>query len=136
MQQRLQSPHVFRHKSNIGILGEDIAESFLRSKRYDILSRNFHSRYGELDIVAQDGSTLVFVEVKTRIGDSYGLPQYAITKKKIHDITMCGQYYSLLHPALPKSLRIDVIAIRLDPESKQPRSIEHFSNITSSSVRY
>lgn len=60
-------------------LGEDAACSFLRKLNYKIIDRNFRRGYGELDITAVDGNTLVFIEVKTRISDNFGTPFEAIT---------------------------------------------------------
>ena len=53
-------------KDNIGKLGENFAEEYLKRRGYEIISRNYHSRYGEIDIIARDNEYIVFVEVKTR----------------------------------------------------------------------
>lgn len=118
------------HKHNVGKLGEDIAASYLRKKGFKILTRNFKARYGEIDVIALDHDTLVFVEVKTRIGNQFGTPEEAVTPWKIREIIKAGQYYALRNPQLPTSLRIDVIAILLDPESRKPLSVTHVPNIT------
>ncbi len=55
-----------------GFFGESIAEKYLKSKRYHILKRNFYTAYGEIDIIAEDGPYLVFVEVKLRSNNSFG----------------------------------------------------------------
>ncbi len=97
-----------------GKKGEDIALEILVKNGYKIIDRNFSSRFGEIDIVALDGPTLVFVEVKTRQSTKFGLPQEAVTPQKIYRIKKTAEYYSLIHPELPKRLRIDVVAIIIE----------------------
>jgi len=93
------------------------------------LERNFRSKLGEIDIIAQDGDSLVFIEVKTRWSKSFGLPEEAITPWKIRRIIKAGQYYKLLHPELPDSLRLDAVVIDLSPKGKLER-IEIIKNLT------
>lgn len=71
-----------QHNRTIGARGESIAAAFLEGIGYRIIDRNWHSRYGELDLVVADGDTLVAVEVKTRTGLGYGHPLQAITQRK------------------------------------------------------
>ncbi len=99
--------------SNLGHLGEDYAVKLLISKGYKILDRNFRSRFGELDIIAQEGVSLVFVEVKTRLNSKYGFPEESVTESKLWKIKRTGEYFSLMHPELPKKLRIDVVALQV-----------------------
>ncbi len=77
----------------LGLKGEDEAVRFLRKKGYRILERNFRSRLGEIDIVARDGDTIVFVEVKTRSTESFGSPKDAIDARKIRRITRGSMDY-------------------------------------------
>lgn len=103
-----------RNTRNYGKIGEDYAIWLLEKNGYEILERNFRSKFGEIDIIAKKTSdTLVFVEVKTRWSKRYGLPQEAVTPRKIYKIKRVGEYYSLTHPYLPKKLRIDVVAINI-----------------------
>lgn len=67
----------------IGQLGEELASSYLRNHRYTILTKNFRTRAGEIDIICRDGETLVFVEVKTRVGDFRGKPYEAVDFRKL-----------------------------------------------------
>lgn len=113
----------------LGNQGEEIASKFLQEKGYKILQRNFHSRFGEIDIIAQEGNTLVFVEVKTRWGQSFGLPEESITPWKIRSIIKTGQYFKLLHPNLSDSLRIDAVVIEMEGEKIIRREI--IKNLTS-----
>lgn len=113
-----------------GKLGEDLAASFLTKKGYRIIARNFRTRTGELDIVAIYQGILIFVEVKTRVGNSFGRPEEAVTPWKIRSIIAAGNYFKLLHPELPESLQIDVVAIELDQQN-QLQKITHLENVTS-----
>ena len=118
-----------------GRLGEAIAAKFLVKAGYKILEKNFHSRVGEIDIIALDpttvsgqvGETLVFVEVKTRWSKRFGEAVEAVTSRKLRSITKTANYYKLLHPELPDSLRIDVVSI--DISEKTPK-IEIIKNVT------
>lgn len=94
-----------------GRTGEDEAARFLINHGYRILKRNFRSKFGEVDIVAQEANTLVFVEVKTRWNKKYGNPEEAVTPRKLSSIVRAGQYYKLLNPKTPDLLRVDVVAI-------------------------
>jgi len=113
----------------LGKIGEEIATQFLQQKGYQIIERNFQKRYAEIDIVARDGNTLVFVEVKTRIGKQFGLPEEAITPWKMRRLIRSCQYYKLLHPYLPESLRIDVVSVLLLSEESVEK-ITHYKNVT------
>ncbi|MBR3995701.1 MAG: YraN family protein [Clostridia bacterium] len=77
-----------------GFLGEEIAAEFLQSKGLEILERNYVTRGGELDIIAKDGETLVFVEVKTRLGTDFPGAE-AMDEKKISFMLRCAERYVL-----------------------------------------
>ncbi|MCR4324789.1 MAG: YraN family protein [Candidatus Curtissbacteria bacterium] len=64
--------------TNIGKIGEDAAVKFLQKNGYKIIEHNFRIRGGEIDIIAKDGKTLVYVEVKTRSTSAFGLPEEAV----------------------------------------------------------
>lgn len=113
----------------LGKLGEDLAAKYLKNHGYRLIERNFKKRYGEIDIIAVKDTVLVFVEVKTRIGLQFGRPEEAVTTRKLHEVIQTGQYYVLLHPELPASQRIDVVAIILD-EDEKVLSFEHIQNVT------
>lgn len=118
------------HKHNIGVIGENLAISHLRNKGFTILARNFKARYGEIDVIALDHDTLVFVEVKTRIGNQFGTPEEAITPQKIWELIKTSEYYAQRHPELPRGLRIDAVAILLHPETHKALLVRHLRNIT------
>lgn len=100
-------------KRYFGELGEDFAEKLLIKAGYKIVEKNFRSRFGEIDLIAKDGDTLVFIEVKTRWSDKFGRPEEAVDTRKLRRIKLAGEYFSLKHPTLSKKLRIDVVAITL-----------------------
>jgi len=102
-------------RKSLGNLGENLALKQLKNNGYKILERNFRSKFGEIDIIAQEGDFLVFIEVKTRWSQKFGPPEEAVTPRKIKRITKAAQYYKMLHPELPEALRIDVVAIDLSP---------------------
>ncbi|MCL5411401.1 MAG: YraN family protein [Patescibacteria group bacterium] len=116
-------------RKNLGKLGEDLACGYLKKRGYRILARNFFSRRGEIDIVAQEADCLAFVEVKTRFSDSYGLPEEAVTPKKIESILRTGEFYQFLNPESPESLRIDVVAVEFDNDGRLKR-MELLKNVT------
>ena len=95
--------------------GEEEAIGYLQKLGYQIVETNYRLDYGEIDIICRDkkskeGDTLVFVEVKRRLGESYP-PEEAITKQKVHKIKQVAEYYASEHPDLPQLLRFDVVAI-------------------------
>lgn len=112
-----------------GKLGEDLAAHFLEKKGYRIIVRNFHARYGEIDLVATFQNTLIFVEVKTRWGMPYGTPVEAVTPWKLKSVVKTAEYFKLLHPKLPEALQIDVVAVQFDSSGKL-LGIEHLPNVT------
>jgi len=119
---------MFNEKRIKGNLGEDLAVKYLQKHGYKILDRNFHCRFGEIDIIAQDGQTLVFVEVKTRWSKKFGEPQEAITFKKLRSIIKTMQYFLLLYPKSPRDIRIDVVSIDLGGKFPKLNLIKNVSN--------
>jgi len=96
---------------DIGKRGEAIAKTFLEKKGYLIWEENFRTRYGEIDLIAQDGEEIVFIEVKTRGSLSHGLPCESVNKKKQKKIKRVANYYLLTTGNLQHSCRMDVIEI-------------------------
>jgi len=117
------------HRQNLGNYGETIAAEYLTKHGYILIDRNFKARYGEIDLITLQKNTLIFIEVKTRLGNTYGTPEDAVTPRKIHEVVITAQYYILLHPELPTSQRIDVIALELNSD-RTIRDLRHIKNIT------
>lgn len=114
------------HNKTLGEKGENIAVTFLEAQRFVILERNFRCKAGEVDIVARDGSTLVFVEVKTRRSYAYGVPQLAVTPFKQRQICKASLTWLAKNKRYDNNARFDVVAITLTNDVT-PR-IEHIKN--------
>jgi putative endonuclease len=96
----------------LGICGEKLACETLTRQGYAILATRYRTRVGEIDIVARDGETLAFVEVKTRTSDDYGVPAEAVTWRKQRRIVTMARWY-LTEKGLHGSLcRFDVVTVR------------------------
>lgn len=113
----------------IGKKGEDIAVKFLKNKDYKIIETNFRKHYGEIDIIAIDEKTLVFIEVKTRSSDKFGDPFESITSWKLKAVIKTANLYKASHKNLPDSLRIDAIAVKLNTD-QEVENIKHIENIS------
>jgi putative endonuclease len=97
--------------AKLGVEGEVLAARLLQSQGMKILARGFRAGHCEIDIVAADGKTLVFAEVKARSSSAFGGPLLAVTKAKQDKISACATAYLKTLPKLPDSVRFDVIAI-------------------------
>ena len=106
---------------NTGKLGENLAYKFVQDLGYRILERNFRIRGGEIDIIAIDGETLVFVEVKTRSSDLFGTAEDSVNFHKLRFIERTGKFFRAAHANLPEAERIDVVAIDLGTQKPQIR---------------
>ena len=101
--------------------GETAARLHLHRLGYRVLATNFRTREGEVDIVARHGDTFVFVEVKTRRGRAYGLPEEAITPTKTAHLIAAARTYLEQAGAADADWRIDVVAVELDPRGRPTR---------------
>lgn len=104
-----------------------MASEYLERKGYRILERNFRCREGEIDIIAQQGECLVFVEVRTRRGSDYGMPEESLTSTKRERLVALADAYLQTSDNLTASWRIDVVAIELAVDNKV-RRVEHIEN--------
>lgn len=112
------------NRRQVGADKETAAADFLTGQGYQILARNFYSRFGELDIVAKDENCLVFCEVKYRTGSGHGSPEEAVTPQKLSRMQRTAQYYCICnHIPADTSMRFDVVTI-LGEE------IRHYQNVT------
>lgn len=102
--------------SSKGKIGENIAAEFITRKGFEILERNWHySRYGEIDIIAVDKTTLVFIEVKARSSINFGYPIEAINKSKMNKMRILAEaYLNLNHDVKFSGYRFDAVGIILE----------------------
>ena len=105
-----------RSRLNIAETGESLAVTHLKARGYKILAQNYRAVRGEIDLVAQDGDCIVFVEVKTRRSLKFGLPQAAVTQQKQRQISKVALAYLQTHNQFDAPCRFDVIAIHLSPQ--------------------
>ena len=98
------------YHNDFGAQGEDIAIDYLRSKGYVILDRNWRSGHKEIDIIAQQRDTLVFVEVKSRTSEAFGNAYDAVDEKKTRLLISAAQAY-LLKYKIDLKFRFDIITV-------------------------
>lgn len=108
-----------------GNRGETLAAEYLQIKGYTILGRNYHSKWGEVDIIAKDKNIVVFVEVKTKTTDKYGEPWEMVNAWKIEQVKKMGEMWSREY-GWEGRVRMDVIGVYLN--EVEPR-IEHWESV-------
>lgn len=107
------------------ILGADAEEAtarHLEAKGYRIRHRNFHSRYGELDLVAEDGDTVCFVEVRMRSSAAWGDPSQTVSRAKQRKVVKAALHYLFVHGLEGRMVRFDVVSVIGRGEAAQ---VEH-----------
>ncbi len=114
-------------RKQLGHAGEELAARTLQAAGLTIIERNWRCRDGEIDLVARDGETVVFVEVKTRRGRDFGAPEEALTARKAQKLLHLGQLYIAAHDLEDTNWRIDLVAIELDARGRFLRC-EHLPN--------
>ncbi|MFQ5455614.1 MAG: YraN family protein [Nitrospirota bacterium] len=102
-----------------GNRSEDIASDFLKKLGYIIIERNYKTSLGEIDIVAYDKDTLVFIEVKSRRGKRFGVPQASVDKRKQRKIIRVALNYLANKKINDKSCRFDIVAIQQESGSNK-----------------
>ena len=110
------------NRKALGELGERWARDYLEKRGYRIRETNFHCREGEIDIVAQHGDSLVFVEVRTKTGSAFGTPEESVTTAKQEKLASVAMSYLQTHDGLPSEWRIDVVAIEVSPRGRVTRT--------------
>jgi len=111
-----------------GQKGENLSLNFLKSLGYKIIARNFRCRFGEVDIIAIENQTLIFVEVKTRSSLLFGQPYEAVNHKKLRSISKIAYYFRQINQKLPPLTRIDVISVILS-QQQDVLKIEHLKDV-------
>ncbi len=115
-------------KKAVGNCGESIVADYLEKKGYKILERNFRSKRNEIDVIAEDGDFIVFVEVKTTSSDkaeSFKLPSEAVDKNKKERIIECARDYIMKRRCSYNGYRFDVIEVYLNRDTPEINHIEN-----------
>ncbi len=120
-------------KKNRGRKGEDLACEFLKQNGYRVIERNFRCKMGEIDIVATDGESICFTEVKARTRTDYGMPRDAVDRRKQLKLLRCAQLYLKLHPGYAEqfSPRMDIVEILYTEEGTYVRHTPNAFSLSS-----
>lgn len=104
------------YNKNFGAKGEDIAVNYLLDRGYDLIEKNFRSKFGEIDIVVKKDRKIYFVEVKTRSNVNHGEPYESITPKKIRQLKKASIYYLLCNDYRNYKQSIAIMSIVIKPQ--------------------
>lgn len=108
-------------RNKIGKDAEKMAERFLTKHRLKLIERNFNSRFGEIDLIMQEGDTIAFIEVRYRNSKQFGGAAASVTPLKQAKIIKTAQLFLSQHPRLAnKNCRFDVIAFEYDAAPSNP----------------
>jgi putative endonuclease len=102
-----------KNKRLLGQEVENLATEYLKNQGYEIIDRNFQCKIGEIDIIARQGKTFVFIEVKSKTGLGYGSPEEMVDKCKQYKLIRTAEYYLKQKEQEDISWRIDVVAVEL-----------------------
>lgn len=94
--------------------GEKIACVFIKKRGYRIRQKNFRSRFGEVDIIADDSGTLCFIEVKSRSSNDHGRPEEFVDSRKQQKLVKTAQSYISTHDISDRPMRFDIVAVDLN----------------------
>jgi putative endonuclease len=111
----------------LGRQGEDAATNYLKKNNYQILCRNYTCKLGEIDIVARERDFIVFVEVRSRSSEDFGLPQETINRRKKMKLRNLARYYLKETGKSDENCRFDIIALVLE-EGGNVKRLEHIEN--------
>jgi putative endonuclease len=114
-------------KDRVGQAGEAAALAWVRDQGWTVLARDWRARTGQIDIVAEDGETLVLLEVKARRGTGFGLPEEAVDGRKQQKLRSLMETYRLATKRQRQQCRIDVLGLILDERLRVTRC-EHIAN--------
>ena len=95
-----------------GKWGERLGEDYIKKCGYEIVERNVRSPFGEIDLIAEDQGTLVFIEIKTRLNDSFGFAEEAVDERKKNQLVRLASWYLTRFPKANPRIRFDVLAVQ------------------------
>jgi len=110
----LREKGIISARQALGRKGEEVAVDFLKKQGYRIIKRNYRCRAGEIDIVVKEGSSLVFVEVKSRRSTHFGLPEEAVSYEKRRHLTTVALGYLTHHRIKETKCRFDVVSVLMN----------------------
>ena len=99
------------NKRRFGIIGEKIAQGYLKNKGYKILETNFYTKRGEIDIIAKKGKSIVFIEVKTRTSLKFGTPAMAVNFTKRKHIKSAAKIFLYINGFYKCDIRFDIVEV-------------------------
>lgn len=111
-------------KQHLGIKAESLARKILQTKSYEIITSNYYTKFGEIDIIAKHNDTLVFVEVKARSSLRKGYPEDAVNQRKILNIKKAAYMYVSKEKPKLRRFRIDVVSILNDGNQTKCKVIQ------------
>ncbi len=111
----------------LGKWGEAKAAEYLRKKKYKLVGVNYRTRFGEIDLIAEDKSTVVFVEVKLRKNAAFGKPEQFVTKSKQQKINLSARVW-LARNCTDKVVRFDIIEVYAPDGISDNYTINHIEN--------
>ncbi len=114
-----------KNNKQIGKIGEDLAAKYLCAKNYQIIERNYHWARGEIDIIAKEAETLIFVEVKTARYNTFGAPETWVDARKQLQIGMVAERYLQEKDIDDVDCRFDVVAVRANGKEWDIKHIEN-----------
>ena len=112
---------------DIGNYGEDISYNFLKKQGYYVLSRNFRTKYGEIDIICKKNDLIIFIEIKSRYNYNHGSPIEAITYSKQMQIIKLCKFYIYTNNLIKYNVRFDVIEVFFNIDNNL-HSINHITD--------
>ncbi len=121
--------HMTEKRLQVGQAGEDAPVAFLREKGLIIISRNYRCPLGEIDIIAEDAGTTVFVEVRSRTGRFRGAPEESVNYKKGRKLKKLALYYMQSVYGHDVPCRIDLVAVMVDRHNLEAQSAKHYKGI-------
>lgn len=114
-----------KDRISLGKRGEKLAEEFLRKKGYKIVERNFKCPFGEIDLIAWDGDTLAFIEVKTRSDESFGPPEMSVDLRKQRQLSKVSLAYMEKKKFKDLPARFDVVSVIVSSERNETTLIKN-----------
>ncbi|MDA8234081.1 MAG: YraN family protein [Clostridia bacterium] len=110
----------------LGFQGEEAACKYLLQHGYEIVTRNYRCKLGEMDVVARDGDTLVFVEVRTRGTNSFGIAEESVDWRKQQRLRKIAQYYLVSEHKKEVDCRFDVVTVNFGGAVNITEQIKHY----------